>query len=157
VIAWLFGLLLLLVPKPVHAAGAEVQCAQRGDDETPRPYDPSLQTKLVTAYFKLFPHARLPPQDQFQAGAHTRCMDGHMLACFSGANLPCGKLNLARDNPGAAAFCEANPNAQIVPAYATGHDAAYLYRCAGKQAEISGETYLPDTRGFAGELWTPLD
>jgi hypothetical protein len=80
-----------------------------------------------------------------------------MLACFSGANLPCGKLNLARDNRGAAAFCAANPNAQVVPAYATGHDAAYLYRCVGGQAEISGETYLPDERGFAAELWTPLD
>jgi hypothetical protein len=137
--------------------GLAAECAQVRNDDTVRPYDPSLRAGLLAAYGRLFPRARTPDEQALQAGAHIRCMNGRLLGCFSGANMPCGKLNMAPDNQGAAAFCSASPNAEIVPAYATGEDAGFLYRCAGGQAEISGDTFLPDARGFAVELWAPID
>jgi hypothetical protein len=151
---------IALVPLFAYAAepGPAAYCAEVRNDDAVRAYDPSLRPGLLNAYARLFPQARMPPDDRvFQASTHLRCADGRLLACFTGANLPCGKLNAARDNRGAAAFCAENPNAQVVPAFATGHDAAFLYRCAAGQAEMSGETFVLDRRGFAAELWAPLD
>jgi hypothetical protein len=147
VIRLAFAAVMLLAPIAGRGGepGLAAHCAAVRDDDSVRPFA------------RLFPHARTPDEQQLRAGTHLRCMDGRLLACFTGANLPCGKLNVARDNRGASAFCAANPNAQVVPAFATGHDAAFLYRCTGGQAEVSGETFVPDRRGFAAELWAPVE
>jgi hypothetical protein len=84
-------------------------------------------------------------------------MDGRLLACFTGANLPCSRLNDARENQGAATYCRDNPDAPFVPAFATGHDAAYTYRCVAGRASTAGETFKLDPRGFAATLWAPID
>jgi hypothetical protein len=139
-------------------AGPVEQCAQAGNDDTVRRYDPSLRPGLLKAYAALFPQARMPPDDQeFQRGAHIRCMNGHLLACFTGANLPCAKMSTARHNTGADAYCRTNPTAPFVPAFATGHESAYAYRCVDGRAEVSGETFKRDPRGFAASLWTPIE
>jgi hypothetical protein len=138
-------------------AGLAAQCAQAGNDDTVHPYGPALRYELLKEYQRLFPHARLPNEQAFQAGSHIRCMDGHLQACFTGANLPCGKMNAIRENSGADAFCRSNAQADIVPAFAAGHDSVYAYRCASGRAEIAGETFSLDPRGFAAALWTPID
>ena len=84
-------------------------------------------------------------------------MNGRLLACFTGANLPCAKMNTSRDNAGAEAFCRSSPDANVVPAFATGHDAAYRYRCTSGQAKIVGNTFALDQRGFAAKLWAPME
>jgi hypothetical protein len=84
-------------------------------------------------------------------------MNGRLLACFVGANLPCGKMNTARDNRGADEYCRANANTDVVPAFATGHDTIYSYRCASGRAVIVGRTFALDARGFAAKLWAPID
>jgi hypothetical protein len=143
---------------PVAGAGPAEQCAHVGNDDTIHPYDASFRAGLLRAYAQLFPQARMPPDDQaFQAGAHIRCMDGRLLACFTGANLPCEKMNVGRDNKGADAFCRTNPETAFVPAFATGHDSAYAYRCAAGHAVVAGETFPLDRRGFAASLWAPID
>jgi hypothetical protein len=144
---------------PLHAvARLAEQCVRVQNDDTVRGYDPSLKAGLLKAYAHLFPQARMPPDERvLQAGTNIRCMDGRLLACFTGANLPCSKMNLARDNKGADAFCRANPDAPIVPAFATGHDAAFNYRCAAGRAEITGETFPLDARGFAASLWARVE
>lgn len=142
----------------VAGAGPAEQCAQVRNDDTIHPYDASLRAGLLRAYVRLFPQARMPPDDQaFQAGAHIRCMDGQLLACFTGANLPCAKMDTDRDNKGAEAFCRTNPTTPFVPAFATGHDSAYSYRCVAGHAAITGETFPLDPRGFAGPLWAPIE
>ncbi|TGQ29698.1 MULTISPECIES: hypothetical protein [unclassified Mesorhizobium] len=65
-------------------------------------------------------------------------------------------MNAARDNPGADGFCNANPNDDVVPAFATGHDAAYSYKCRNGKAEVTGNPWQLDKRGFAAKLWTVL-
>jgi hypothetical protein len=138
--------------------GPAASCAQAGDDDTVRGYDPSLRAGLLIAYAHLFPQARMPPNEhELQAGAHIRCMDGRLWACFTGANLPCDKMNTARDNKGADAFCRTNPEAPFVPAFATGHDTIYSYRCVTGRAEITGTTFPLDARGFAATLWAAIE
>ncbi len=151
---------MTLAPLLGHAAeyGPAASCAQARDDDTVRRYDPSLRAGLLKAYAQLFPQARMPPNErEIHAGAHIRCMDGRLWACFTGANLPCHKMNTSRDNKGAESFCQTNPQAPIVPAFATGHDSIYSYRCVAGRAEITGTTFPLDARGFAATLWAPVE
>jgi hypothetical protein len=156
----LFVTWAMLPPANVYSASADTaaQCAQAGNDDTIIPYDPSLQAGLARAYARLFPGAPIPPLEaQLKDGANIRCMNGRLLACFTGANLPCGKMNAGRDNPGADEYCHADANADVVPAFATGHEAIYSYRCTDGRPEIVGTTFSLDARGFAARLWAPLD
>lgn len=151
---------MLLAAGAARAAddGLAAQCARMRNDDTVRGYQPSLHAALAGAFARLFPAAPSPPdQRAVEAGAHIRCMDGRLLACFTGANLPCGKMNRSRDNPGARKFCRDNPDAGGVPAFATGHDTIYRYRCVSGDPRIDGTLFSLDPRGFAAELWTPLD
>ena len=150
----------ILAPAKVQAENADMaaRCAQVRNDDTVRPYDPSQRAGLIRAYARLFPGAPTPPPEaQLKNGAHIRCMNGQLFACFTGANLPCGKMNKARDNHGADEYCRANADADVVPAFATGHDTIYSYRCAGERSVIVEPTLTLDARGFAASLWAPLD
>lgn len=132
-------------------------CRKAGDDDTLREYTPALRDDTIRAFKTLFPDAKeAPADDELKSQAIFRCMSGRILVCFVGANLPCSKMNAARDNPGADAFCRENPNEDIVPAFATGHDAAYSYRCRNGQAEVTGSSWELDKRGFATKLWAKL-
>jgi hypothetical protein len=111
---------------------------------------------LLKAYAHFFPQARMPPNEQeFQAGAHIRCMDGRLWVCFTGANLPCGKMNTARDNKGAEAFCQTNPDAPFVPAFAAGHGSIPIDVSRGGRR--SAAAFPLDARGFAATLWAPVE
>ncbi|TIS13927.1 MAG: hypothetical protein E5X09_06865, partial [Mesorhizobium sp.] len=131
---------------PVLASGSAAKgqnlhrlCRQVKNDDTIRAYSHKLYGGTVKAFRKLFPDAKgAPAESELQAQANYRCMNGKVLACFVGANLPCAKMNAARDNPGAAEFCKANPNADVVPAFATGHDAVYSYKCLDGKAVVTG-------------------
>ena len=132
-------------------------CRQVKNDDTIRPYSHELYSGTVRAFKKLFPDAKgTPPESELQAQASYRCMNGKVLACFVGANLPCAKMNAARDNPGADEFCKTNPNDDIVPAFATGHDAVYSYKCVSGKAVVTGEPWVLDKRGFAKKLWAEV-
>ncbi|MGX7876015.1 hypothetical protein ACVDG5_027885 [Mesorhizobium sp. ORM6] len=78
------------------------------------------------------------------------------MVCFVGANLPCAKMNVTRDDPGADEFCRQNPNENGVPAAATGHDTVFSYGCRHGKAEVVGQTWQLDERGFARKLWAAL-
>jgi hypothetical protein len=150
----------MLAPTKVHAADTDLaaQCALVRNDDTVRRYNPSLRAGLVRAYARLFPDApKPPPEAQLKNSANIRCMNGRLFACFTGANLPCGKMNAARNNPGADEYCHANADTGVVPAFATGHDTIWSYRCSGGRAVIVGPTFALDAGGFAARLWAPLD
>ena len=89
-------LALAVLPASAHAGGLAEQCAQIRNDDTARPYDPSLRTGITAAFERQFPKAPQPDEQLLRAQTHIRCMDGRLLACFTGANLPCGKINAAR-------------------------------------------------------------
>jgi hypothetical protein len=132
-------------------------CARLGNDDSIRDYDPSLRTRTASAFKKLFPNAKNGPDgDAWQTQAQYRCMNGKVMVCFVGANLPCAKMNAQRENPGADMFCRDNPDAGSVPAYAIGHDSIHAYRCRNGKAEVTGTTRQLDQRGFAKDLWIEL-
>ena len=104
-----FGTALL---SPVRA-DADDFCARIHNDDRLRPYDPAMRPDFVHAFRKLFPDAKGGQSDaMLRAEAFFRCMDGKLVACFTGANLPCGKINRSRENPGAEAFCRGNRDAR---------------------------------------------
>jgi hypothetical protein len=132
-------------------------CAKVRNDDTMRGYDPSLREPTIKAFKTMFPDAKGEPDpSSFAAQAHYRCMDAKVMVCFVGANLPCSKIDTAKDNPGAHAFCRQNPNASFVPAFAAGHGSAYAFRCRGGKAVVDGATWALDKRGFARKIWAVL-
>ncbi|ESW62713.1 hypothetical protein X772_36805 [Mesorhizobium sp. LSJC280B00] len=158
--AWLVGALLSLAALGVtkaEAADMHQLCRQVHNDDTIQDYSPALHDETVQAFKALASDAQIAPDDsELRAQAQYRCMDGKVMVCFVGANLPCTKMNAARDNPGADEFCRQNPNAKDVPAVATGHDTVYSYRCRNGQAEIADDLWELDERGFAKKLWAEL-
>lgn len=82
-----------------------------------------------------------------------RCMSGHVYACFAGANLPCGKADIATNRPVITAWCRKNPNVDFVPAYVTGHDTAYTWHCIKARARIEPPSAALDPGGFFEAYW----
>jgi hypothetical protein len=154
------GCLLFVTPQAADAAardGLFQHCASVRDDDKVRSYEPALREPTNRAFKKLFPDAKAEPNpSEFGTQAQYRCMDGKVMVCFIGANLPCAKINTARGNPGADAFCKTAADEVPVAAYATGHDSAYSFKCRGGRAVVDHETWKLDKRGFAEKIWTAL-
>ncbi|MEO9188644.1 MAG: hypothetical protein ABI224_01385 [Acetobacteraceae bacterium] len=149
--AVLVGLLLL------SAGGAWAQaprhhCARVGTDDALRPLPPSFVGQVV----RLFGLERMPIA-QVERSTVIRCMEGRLLACNYGANLPCGKANTSASLPAAADWCRQKPDADFIPAYISGHDSAYRWRCTDGAPVAGGPVARTDARGFLARYWKPLD
>jgi putative hemolysin len=95
------------------------------------------------------------PDDFYKNGTVWRCADGQVKACFVGANLPCEtKADLSETpNDGTLAFCKENPNAEVVPAVATGRATVFAWSCADG-APVKGEQVAQaDAQGFIADFW----
>ena len=125
-------------------------CARAGTDDALRP----IPRESVPAVNVLF--GTRMPTDMAVATTVFRCAAGQALVCTTGANLPCGKANVARKNAGASAWCSTHPNTDFVPAVATGHDTIYAWRCRQGTAEITGKAQDVDSRGFFARYWKAL-
>ena len=109
---------------------------------------PAALEPAVKALFRL-PDGAVKPELYYW-----RCMDRAVWVCAVGANIPCGaKADLARRNRGAEAWCRDNPNADFVPAFATGHRTIYAWKCAAGRAVRGPPTGKLDRRGFQTEFW----
>ena len=160
--ATLLGIIAIFHMTGVAAAAApgpdlHQLCSEERNDDTIRAYSHALYGGTVEAFKKLFPAATATPDEaELKTQAHYRCMNGKIMVCFVGANLPCVKMNNARNNPGADGFCRQHRNEDNVPAFAIGHDAVFSYRCRNGRAEIVSSAWKLDERGFAKKLWTVL-
>lgn len=85
-----------------------------------------------------------------------RCFEGHLLACNEGANLPCGKAITQRALPQAKPWCAENPNVDFVPAYISGHDSIFHWRCQHGEPVTFGEAERVDTSGYITRYWKVL-
>jgi hypothetical protein len=98
---------------------------------------------------------QLPAGAPLPAGSvFWRCMQGKVYVCAVGANLPCGsKADRAKRNPGAESYCRENPAATDIPAFATGHETIYSWRCAAGKAVRGAPLADLDQRGFRSDIW----
>lgn len=95
------------------------------------------------------------PLDVLQNGSTWRCMDGDVYACFVGANLPCdAKADTDRTpTQEEIEFCDANPDAEVIPAAVTGRETVYEWRCRDGAAETVSQVFHADAQGFLSEFW----
>jgi len=142
-----------------HGAAADPKeiCARVVNDDTVRRYNPALKEGFLKAYHRVFPDADGEPDQAELKTSSFRCMDSHLVACFVGANLPCGKIDTSKRNRGATAYCRSHRHDEIVPMSATGHDTMYTFSCAKGKARVKEQTWSLDRRGFATEIWKPMD
>lgn len=146
--ALLLGLILLHAP----AARAAGLCAAQPDSDAQRPL-PAALVRQVQQAFGL--HDMTAAQTQNMTVM--RCMGGKPYVCFAGANLPCGKANMATSLPAAKGWCAKNPNTDFIPAYISGHDSAYHWRCRGGQAVIVPPSASLDAHGFFRRYWKQVE
>jgi hypothetical protein len=86
-----------------------------------------------------------------------RCMGGKLWACNLGANLPCGKANTAATLQAGGDWCRHNPNADVIPAYITGHDSIWAWRCVKGVPETTGPPAALDRQGYLVRYWKMLN
>jgi hypothetical protein len=121
-----------------HARGAGV-CKPGADDDVVR----SLPRALVPQAEQVFSLHEMPAEQ--------------VLACDRGANLPCGKANTSRSLKGGNAWCRQNPDSDFIPAYITGHDTIYEWRCKHGAPVPAATVESVDARGFIAQYWKPLE
>lgn len=87
-------------------------------------------------------------------GTSWRCLDGKLLACTIGANLPCGKADTSREpTPAMVEFCQGNPWEDYIPKAVTGHSTIYAWDCRGGEPMIATQEFEVDARGFIADFW----
>jgi hypothetical protein len=147
VVALLIGALPCAVP--ASAAGGPAICAMGAGPRSPVPVPKNLEADVARTFGLTV--------DLVRAGAFVRCAGAKLLACVIGANLNCGKANTRRSLPGASEFCRANPDAQVVPMAATGHDTIYSWRCVGQRALAAKAVVAVDPGGYDAGNWKQVD
>jgi hypothetical protein len=131
----------------VLAASPGSICRPAETDAATRPIPPQLAPAVIAAF-----GVRMTPAYVVDTGV-IRCADGHLLACLVGANLNCGKADTRTTNPGASNWCRDHPSSDFVPAFATGHDTIYAWRCEGQRAVVERQVEHVDRQGFVAENW----
>jgi hypothetical protein len=127
---------------PASAASVAAFCASGAGPRAPVPVPRELEAEVAKTLDI--------PIEMVRDGAFVRCAGTRLLACAVGANLNCGKVNARRSQPGASEFCRANPDANVVPMAATGHD---TWRCIGRRA-VAGKTVVAvDRDGYDAGNW----
>ncbi|WP_234730826.1 hypothetical protein [Acidocella facilis] len=146
-----FALLLLSLFALAPRAHAAAFCAPGQTDAAAR----ALPAALVPQSVKAFKLHGSPPA-MVQKMTLMRCMDGKAYGCFIGANLPCGPANKATILPAAKPWCDKNPNAAFVPAYISGHDSLYRWRCRNGDPVHVGAPAALDAQGYFKAYWRRL-
>jgi hypothetical protein len=147
VAALVFGALQCVFP--ASAASGPAACASGAGPRVPTPVPKDLEAAVASTFGV--------PVDVVRHGGFVRCAKGKLLACLIGANLNCGKVNTRRLLPGARAFCRANPDADMIPMVATGHDTIYAWRCIGRRPVTGNTIVAVDPDGYDAGNWKEVD
>jgi hypothetical protein len=135
-------------------------CAAVKDADTPGPQyiGPKLPDPILKGLRTAAGLATDAPDEILQNGSSWRCLGGKVYACFVGANLPCdAKANTDRTpNQGEIDFCKATPNADNIPAVATGHETIYEWSCSQGTPQVGKQVFQVDPRGYIAEIWYPI-
>lgn len=146
---------LILAAWTVCAAAARADtaaafCARVGTDDTLRPIPAALAPAVNAAF-----HTAMPTDATIRMTVF-RCVDGGVLLCSFGANLPCGKADLSRLSVGAAQWCKEHRGAPFIPTAAAGHATIFNWRCRDGRPVLTDQRFKVDRRGFIAEFWRRL-
>lgn len=99
--------------------------------------------------------ASTEPMDMFKKTTSWRCMDGKVVACNVGANLPCSSKADTNKTPTQAMqdYCSANPGSDFIPMSVTGHATIYSWHCAKDGAELLKQIVDVDAAGYLANIW----
>jgi hypothetical protein len=134
---------------PGSAASGAPYCASPAAPRAPVPVPRELVAKVAEGFGV--------PAELVRDGGFVRCAGTRLLACVIGDNLNCGKANQRRSLPGASEFCRDDPDADVVPMAATGHDTIYDWRCVGRRAVPTKAVVTVDAQGYDAGNWRELD
>jgi len=96
--------------------------------------------------------------DVFRQTTTWRCMDGQVIVCNYGANLPCDAKANTDNTPTQAMtdYCAQNPGSDFIPMSVTGHETIYSWACDGNTPVVSEQIDQPDAAGFLSGIWYAL-
>jgi hypothetical protein len=123
-------------------------CSAGRTDDTPRPLPESLAPQAARIF-----RLHHMPAGGVAFGTVMRCMNGQILICNHGANLPCGQAQTDPDLPQAASWCRTNRQANFIPAYITGHASIFHWRCLDGAPVHVGEAEPIDASGYIARYW----
>jgi hypothetical protein len=145
-----------LAPQAGSYSDPFAYCAAVGTADTPdvRYTGPRMPDAVAQGLKKASGASADAPIEMFTTGAYWRCMDGKVYACTVGANLPCDSKANTDKTPTQPEidYSQANPS-DFIPAYITGHDTIYIWRCKAGKAEIDSQGFHVDKQGYIVEIW----
>ena len=125
-------------------------CRRVHDDATLHPLSAALRPGVQAAFG--VPAAALAGK----ASGVWRCVGEHVLACITGANLPCGKIETTVSIPPAVEnWCREHPDS-AVPLVVTGSASLWRWACHGAEAARAEQQWKLDSGGFAATRWKPI-
>jgi hypothetical protein len=135
----------------IAKARAETPTGVCTGDAAPQPIPASL-VPAVNALFGI----KLPPEVAV-ATTVFRCVNGRVMVCTAGANLPCGPANTNRvPKSGVVDWCRDHPNAASLPAVVVGHDTIFVWQCRDGAPHIARQILDVDDQGFIKQYWKEL-
>jgi hypothetical protein len=136
-------------------------CAAIGTVNTPDArYDgPAVPDVIINGYLQAAGLTdSTEPLDVLRQSTTWRCMDGQVMVCNYGANLPCDARANTDNTPTQAMndYCAQNPGSDFIPMSVTGHESVYSWKCDGKNAVVDQQIDQPDAAGFLSRIWYAL-
>jgi hypothetical protein len=151
IIPFLLAIFLIFAVRPASAETPAARCAGLGTSNTLLPVPEALAGEVNAVFGTAMPAAMVAATTVY------RCAGGQVMVCTVGANLPCGPADASRvPNAGEIAWCKDNRDADFIPAYATGHDTIFAWRCRGGAPGIAKQILDVDAEGFIKQFWKPL-
>jgi hypothetical protein len=97
--------------------------------------------------------------EQFKKSTIWRCMDGKVLACNFGANLPCdSKANTDQTSTQAMQdFCKESPDSEFIPMSVTGHNTIYSWHCVDGSPKLLDQIVSVDAAGYLANIWYAME
>jgi hypothetical protein len=143
------------LPSPRYEDPVAYCAAIRTSDAPDRRYvGPAVPDWIARALMRAV-NAPASADPAFFRRAAWRCLDGAVLACLYGADIPCEtKADTSRrPKRGMLDFCRDRPDAEVIPAVATGRATIFLWRFADGRPSVARQIHGVDSRGFLAEFW----
>ena len=148
------------IPRPIGMADPFTYCSTVGNIDAPdnRYSGVALPPHLLQAMIKSNVIGEDLPILHESGYVSWRCMVNKVWVCIIGANIPCGSKadTSTQPNAGMLEFCKTEPNAENIPAAATGRTTVYLWSCKSGKPIKGKQVTTVDARGYTTDYWTEV-